>query len=117
MPALRAGTATPGANSDGCDSQYVAVAGTASSALIGQDGTDSGPVVGPAEKGEDGVRSVFEFAEWDCDLEVRTIEDEGEAAGDDDELPMQPVPFDLSILDDGVVDTLTGASGENFIRQ
>ncbi|HUH48498.1 MAG TPA: Hpt domain-containing protein, partial [Mycoplana sp.] len=54
------------------------------------------------EKGEDGVRSVFEFAEWDCDLEVRTIEDEGEATGEDDELPMQPVPFDLSILDDGV---------------
>ncbi|MDR6754846.1 two-component system chemotaxis sensor kinase CheA [Mycoplana sp. BE70] len=56
------------------------------------------------EKGEDGVRSVFEFAEWDCDLEVRTIEDEGEAAADDEELPMQPVPFDLSILDDGTDD-------------
>ncbi|MFD1328395.1 chemotaxis protein CheA [Mycoplana ramosa] len=60
------------------------------------------------EKGEDGVRSVFEFAEWDCDLEVRTIEDEGEtAAGDDDELPMQPVPFDLSILEDGADDAAT----------
>ncbi|MEW9616664.1 chemotaxis protein CheA [Shinella sp. S4-D37] len=54
------------------------------------------------DKGEDGVRSVFEFAEWDCDLDIRTIEDEivGEASGDE-ELPMQPVPFDLSILDEG----------------
>lgn len=53
------------------------------------------------DKGEDGVRTVFEFAEWDCDLDIRTIEDEvvGEAV-DDEELPMQPVPFDLSILDD-----------------
>src|SRR5512134_3288788 len=39
VPALRAGTATPGANSDGCASQYVAVPGTASSALNGHDGT------------------------------------------------------------------------------
>lgn len=52
------------------------------------------------DKGEDGVRTVFEFAEWDCDLEVRTIEDEPEAVAGDDEQPMQPVPFDLSILDD-----------------
>ena len=54
------------------------------------------------EKGEDGVRSVFEFAEWDCELDIRTIEEEivGEASTDE-ELPMQPVPFDLSILDDG----------------
>ncbi len=52
------------------------------------------------DKGEDGVRTVFEFAEWDCDLEVRTIEDEPEAVAGDDEPPMQPVPFDLSILDD-----------------
>jgi two-component system chemotaxis sensor kinase CheA len=53
------------------------------------------------EKGEDGVRSVFEFAEWDCDLDIRTIEDDvvGEAV-EEEELPMQPVPFDLSILDD-----------------
>jgi two-component system chemotaxis sensor kinase CheA len=54
------------------------------------------------DKGEDGVRTVFEFAEWDCDLDIRTIEEEavGEAASDE-ELPMQPVPFDLSILDEG----------------
>lgn len=54
------------------------------------------------DKGEDGVRSVFEFAEWDCDLDIQTIEEDvvSEAA-DDEELPMQPVPFDLSILDDG----------------
>ena len=54
------------------------------------------------DKGEDGVRSVFEFAEWDCDLDIRTIEEEvvGEVS-DNEELPMQPVPFDLSMLDDG----------------
>ncbi|GMB82905.1 chemotaxis protein CheA [Shinella zoogloeoides] len=54
------------------------------------------------EKGEDGVRSVFEFAEWDCDLDIQTIEEDvvSEATGDE-ELPMQPVPFDLSMLDDG----------------
>ncbi|WP_438750214.1 chemotaxis protein CheA [Pararhizobium sp. O133] len=51
------------------------------------------------DKGEDAIRTVFEFAEWDCDLEVTAL-DAGEAgAGDDDELPMQPVPFDLSVLD------------------
>jgi len=54
------------------------------------------------EKGEDGVRSVFEFAEWDCELDIRTVEDEaaGDASGEGEELPMQPVPFDLSILDE-----------------
>jgi two-component system chemotaxis sensor kinase CheA len=53
------------------------------------------------DKGEDGVRSVFEFAEWDCDLDIHTVEEEivGEVV-EDEELPMQPVPFDLSILDD-----------------
>ncbi len=52
------------------------------------------------DKGEDAVRSVFEFAEWDCDLEVTALEtgDVAEAVADD--LPMQPVPFDLSALDD-----------------
>ncbi|GLR50249.1 chemotaxis protein CheA [Shinella yambaruensis] len=53
------------------------------------------------DRGEDGVRSVFEFAEWDCDLDIRTIEEDvvGEVT-DDEELPMQPVPFDLSMLDE-----------------
>ena len=52
-----------------------------------------------SEKGEEGVRSVFEFAEWDCDLEIKVHEPaaEGEEV---EELPMQPVPFDLSVLDD-----------------
>ncbi|TDK35137.1 chemotaxis protein CheA [Rhizobium deserti] len=47
-------------------------------------------------KSEDDIRSVFEFAEWDCDLEVKL------AAADarDEELPMVPVPFDLSALDE-----------------
>ncbi|WP_075292466.1 chemotaxis protein CheA [Pararhizobium arenae] len=52
------------------------------------------------DKGEDAIRSVFEFAEWDCDLEI-SLADEGTAAEmTDEELPMQPVPFDLSVLDD-----------------
>lgn len=45
-------------------------------------------------KGEEGIRSVFEFAEWDCDIDVRGLEENEEA-----ELPMIPVPFDLDILD------------------
>lgn len=52
-----------------------------------------------AEKGEEGIRQVFEFAEWDCDLEVRLLE--AEAAQTSEELPMIPVPFDLSALDEG----------------
>ena len=49
------------------------------------------------DKGEAAVRQVFEFAEWDCELEIALA---GETAGDDDEQPMVPVPFDLSILDE-----------------
>ena len=48
------------------------------------------------DKGEDAIRTVFEFAEWDCDLQVKAIE-EVQAVEDQ---PMVPVPFDLSILDD-----------------
>ncbi len=47
-------------------------------------------------KGEEGIRSVFEFAEWDCEIDVRGLEQNDEGA-----LPMVPVPFDLSILDGG----------------
>ncbi|MEZ2222527.1 chemotaxis protein CheA [Rhizobium sp. RCC_161_2] len=50
------------------------------------------------DKGEDAIRTVFEFAEWDCELDVRRIEDT--VSKGDDELPMVPVPFDLSVLDD-----------------
>jgi two-component system chemotaxis sensor kinase CheA len=46
-------------------------------------------------KSEDDVRAVFEFAEWDCELEVKPAE-----ASAAEELPMIPVPFDLSALDD-----------------
>jgi len=49
------------------------------------------------EKGEEAIRSVFEFAEWDCDLDVTLAS--GDASGAGEELPMQPVPFDLSLLD------------------
>ncbi|AHK43389.1 MULTISPECIES: chemotaxis protein CheA [Ensifer] len=50
------------------------------------------------DKGEDAIRTVFEFAEWDCDLEILLVSDD--TAAPSEELPMQPVPFDLSILDD-----------------
>lgn len=46
-------------------------------------------------KSEEEVRAVFEFAEWDCELEVKPAEASG-----GEELPMIPVPFDLSSLDD-----------------
>ncbi len=51
------------------------------------------------DKGEDAIRAVFEFAEWDCELEIKTVE--AAAAEATEELPMIPVPFDLSALDDG----------------
>lgn len=61
------------------------------------------------DKGEDGVRSVFEFAEWDCDLDIRTIEEDVAAeATDEEEPPMQPVPFDLSMLDEGAPSAAAG---------
>lgn len=53
------------------------------------------------EKGEEAIRQVFEFAEWDCELEVKRLEDEEvEQQGADDEQPMQPIPFDLTLLDE-----------------
>jgi len=55
------------------------------------------------DKGEDVIRTVFEFAEWDCDLQIAAVEEKA-AAAETEELPMIPVPFDLSILDDGAVD-------------
>ncbi|MGY5806913.1 chemotaxis protein CheA [Rhizobium sp. LEGMi198b] len=51
------------------------------------------------DKGEDAIRTVFEFAEWDCELDIRLIEDAASPVGGDEELPMIPVPFDLSALD------------------
>ncbi len=51
------------------------------------------------DKGEDAIRSVFEFAEWDCDLEVTALEAGEVSEASSDDLPMQPVPFDLSALD------------------
>ncbi|AGB70051.1 MULTISPECIES: chemotaxis protein CheA [Rhizobium] len=49
------------------------------------------------DKGEDAIRTVFEFAEWDCDLDVQPAAGGGSSTSE--ELPMVPVPFDLSILD------------------
>ncbi|KQV32139.1 chemotaxis protein CheA [Rhizobium sp. Root1203] len=51
------------------------------------------------DKGEDAIRTVFEFAEWDCDLEIKVAEAAAKVAASE-ELPMIPVPFDLSVLDD-----------------
>ncbi|WP_454848167.1 chemotaxis protein CheA [Rhizobium binxianense] len=51
------------------------------------------------DKGEDAIRSVFEFAEWDCELSIQPAEEIREEEVKE-ELPMIPVPFDLSILDD-----------------
>ncbi len=62
------------------------------------------------DKGEEGIRSVFEFAEWDCDLEIKAIESAAEAGTDD--LPMIPVPFDLSALDDDAGDQSDSDGGE-----
>ena len=47
-------------------------------------------------KSEDEIRAVFEFAEWDCELDVA----QNDSQTDDEELPMIPVPFDLSALED-----------------
>ncbi|MBY5404551.1 chemotaxis protein CheA [Rhizobium sp. WSM1274] len=58
------------------------------------------------DKGEDAIRTVFEFAEWDCELTVKPVEEARTDATSNDELPMVPVPFDLSILDE------TGATEE-----
>ncbi len=52
------------------------------------------------DKGEDAIRTVFEFAEWDCELTVTPVEDAKSAEASNEELPMIPVPFDLSALDD-----------------
>ncbi|MEQ8481896.1 MAG: chemotaxis protein CheA [Hoeflea sp.] len=55
------------------------------------------------DKDEEAIHQVFEFAEWDCTLEITPGADEEafaalSAQGEDQ--PMAPVPFDLSMLDD-----------------
>ncbi len=62
------------------------------------------------DKGEEAIRSVFEFAEWDCELDVTLAG--GDHAGAGEELPMQPVPFDLSLLDEEVPAS-TGAAEDD----
>lgn len=49
------------------------------------------------EQGEDAVRQVFEFAEWDCKLEVTA--GKSDAADDGEDTPMVAVPVDLSMLE------------------
>ncbi|QPB20252.1 chemotaxis protein CheA [Rhizobium sp. 007] len=55
------------------------------------------------DKGDDAIHAVFEFAEWDCDLAVKAVE-AATSVSSNDELPMIPVPFDLSILDEGAAE-------------
>jgi two-component system chemotaxis sensor kinase CheA len=68
------------------------------------------------EKGEDAIRQVFEFAEWDCELEIKRLDTETAsnkaAAGGDGELPMQPVPFDLALLDE---EPVVSSEGEDSL--
>lgn len=53
------------------------------------------------DKGEDAIRQVFEFAEWDCELDIKLLDEpESGVEASAEELPMQPVPFDLALLDD-----------------
>ncbi|MBY2942241.1 chemotaxis protein CheA [Rhizobium leguminosarum] len=62
------------------------------------------------DKGEDAIRTVFEFAEWDCELTVKPVEEARAEATSNDELPMVPVPFDLSILDEaGAIEEVSGS--------
>lgn len=49
------------------------------------------------ELGEDAVRQVFEFAEWDCKLDVTA--GKSDAADDGEDAPMVAVPVDLSMLE------------------
>lgn len=68
------------------------------------------------DKDEAAVRHVFEFAEWDCTLEVTPGADEEAFAAttaDGEEQPMAPVPFDLSLLDSEPADSSTEQAPEN----
>ncbi|MBB4192901.1 two-component system chemotaxis sensor kinase CheA [Rhizobium aethiopicum] len=66
------------------------------------------------DKGEDAIRSVFEFAEWDCELTVKPVEETGGDVSSNEELPMVPVPFDLSILDEtGATEGVSAARSED----
>ncbi|SCB60972.1 two-component system, chemotaxis family, sensor kinase CheA [Rhizobium aethiopicum] len=64
------------------------------------------------DKGEDAIRAVFEFAEWDCELSVKSVDEASDDASSNEELPMVPVPFDLSILDETDATTEVSARSE-----
>ncbi|MBX4910194.1 MULTISPECIES: chemotaxis protein CheA [Rhizobium] len=68
------------------------------------------------DKGEDAIRAVFEFAEWDCELTVKPVEETSGAASSNEELPMVPVPFDLSILDEtDATESVSAARSEDTV--
>ncbi|WP_422372634.1 chemotaxis protein CheA [Hoeflea sp.] len=55
------------------------------------------------DKDEEAIHQVFEFAEWDCTLEITPGADEEAFAAlspEGEDQPMAPVPFDLSMLDE-----------------
>ncbi|MEP3439230.1 MAG: chemotaxis protein CheA [Hoeflea sp.] len=58
------------------------------------------------DRDEEAIRQVFEFAEWDCLIEITPGADEeafsAQTVSGEDQ-PMAPVPFDLSMLDDAPV--------------
>ncbi|TDH38242.1 chemotaxis protein CheA [Pseudohoeflea suaedae] len=71
---------------------------------------------------EDEIRSVFEFAEWDCQLEVTAGEPgvempETAAVEEPEDAPMAVVPFDLSLLDDEPAAAEAAAPAETDIAQ
>ncbi|PWV99836.1 two-component system chemotaxis sensor kinase CheA [Hoeflea marina] len=53
------------------------------------------------DQDEAAIKSVFEFAEWDCQISVTAgVTDKVFAkTGEASDLPMAPIPFDLSLLD------------------
>ena len=63
---------------------------------------------------EDEIRSIFEFVEWDCQLEITAGEPDVEmpetaAVEQPEEAPMEAVPFDLSLLEDETAASPEGA--------
>jgi two-component system chemotaxis sensor kinase CheA len=55
------------------------------------------------DKDEEAIHQIFEFAEWDCTLEITAGADEeafGALSPEGADQPMAPVPFDLSMLDE-----------------
>jgi two-component system chemotaxis sensor kinase CheA len=59
-----------------------------------------------SEGDEDAIRQVFEFAEWDCKLDIKAGRNDDNSS---DEAAMVVVPFDLSMLGGDVVEEVVSA--------